>query len=83
MSLPKEKQAHKKYHELEHTVYHALGSIERTRDYTLIVNCRRCSVPIAVYNFDFEELADYVEKGKDRPKHWGWVVHKGYAYQGA
>jgi hypothetical protein len=52
------------------------------KDYHVIIRCRHCPIPVKEYDFTFEELEDYIKKGKDRPKHWGWVEHKGYIYQG-
>lgn len=52
------------------------------KNYRLLVKCKHCSAILAQYDFTFEELVDYVEKGKTRPKHWGWVVHEGHIYQG-
>ena len=55
---------------------------KESKDYKVIVFCRHCPSSVAQYEFTFEELEDYVKKGKNRPIHWGWVKHKGYIYQG-
>lgn len=50
--------------------------------YRLIVRCIHCPIPVAQYDFSFEQLVDYVQKGLTRPHHWGWIKHRGYIYQG-